>query len=54
MYFDGSVQERRNFIAKALVLRLSCTDVSICILDCIVCKLLQYVEVQLMGCVQLS
>ena len=29
MYIDGLVQERRNPIANALVLRLSCTNPSI-------------------------
>ena len=28
-HFDGLVQERRNFIANALDLRLSCTNLSI-------------------------
>ena len=30
VYFDGLVQERRNAIAKALALRLSCINASIC------------------------
>ena len=29
-HFDGSVQERHNSIAKALELRLSCTNPPIC------------------------
>ena len=32
IYFDGLVQERRNAIANALELRLSCTNPSICII----------------------
>ena len=30
VHIDGLVQERRNSIANALELRLSCTDPSIC------------------------
>ena len=32
-YIDGFVQERRNSIANALELRLSCTNLSICLVD---------------------
>ena len=33
VHIDGSVQERRNSIAKALELRLSCTNPSTCLFD---------------------
>ena len=32
-YIDGLVQERRNSIANALELRLSCTNPLICVVD---------------------
>ena len=32
-HFDGLVQERRNSIANALELRLSCTNPSICVVS---------------------
>ena len=51
IYLDGLVQERRNSIANALELRLSCTNPSLCSLSVASCLLTLWVITKLGLCV---